>query len=260
VTLQTITNNKEPVEATKILKSLLKEDTGRHLLDSGDHYGRNHEENQGVDLEAQDVSTHDVHEYDGELEIIPSVSTYHFLKHRVEYGNEVHELNKQFLEFANQCDGSWLSVMEKAFGGCSVNTYNHEFHATDQILQFVAFDLEGVAYDTERDPEPNEFVIGDRIMRAKENIHGEFVALQIHGGCDVRGGYTAPVVFRARESAARLLDDGRTYVDCDVCGHVAETYETVKDGDWDQLELEGDHVVHRECGGSRCTLHTPVEF
>jgi len=253
---------------TKILEDMLKENTGRHMLDSGSHYGRHFEENRKVeDMDNTPISTHSIRNYgEDEIELISHVSTYHFLKHRVDYTNESHQLTKQFYEYSHEeaLDGeSWTTCMDALFGNASVNTYNHE-HAVDQVLQFHAFTLEGVGYDTERDPRPEdcEFVVGDRIVRAEPDIHGDFVALQIHNGCDVRGGYTAPVVFECPHGADYMVMSPTTDISCSECGWVASQYDggRSRDGDWSMLRYdeEADLLLHEECGGSECEVSSFV--
>lgn len=68
----------------------------------------------------------------------------------------------------------------------TVNTYNGE-NLVDQILQYVLF----------------------------SNDSGEYVALQIHGGCDVRGGYTKPRVFSfGHRSELDIIDNMRATIHC----------------------------------------------
>jgi hypothetical protein len=64
-----------------------------------------------------------------------------------------------------------------------VNTYNHE-NLLSQVLQYVYFETDDNSY----------------------------VILSIHGGCDVRGGYTRPRVFELNDSdgASILLDSDAT--------------------------------------------------
>lgn len=68
----------------------------------------------------------------------------------------------------------------------TVNTYNGE-NLVDQILQYTLF----------------------------SNDSGEYVALQIHGGCDVRGGYTKPRVFSfGHRSELDIIDNMRATIHC----------------------------------------------
>jgi hypothetical protein len=71
----------------------------------------------------------------------------------------------------------------------TINTYNDEC-SLSQTLQFIYAEVDGE----------------------------EFVLLQVHGGCDVRGGYTAPKVFRGNgNSDHAILDYNRATIGCDKC-------------------------------------------
>jgi hypothetical protein len=177
-------------ETDKILAAMLTENTGRHLLDSGGAYGRNRERNQGVTAEALiaapavTLDTYGV-----------TLNLFHWLRDRLEYDAEL----DRKLEIWNALfytDSPWMEVMETfaaklatgdvngslsdSYLGGTYNSYNHE-NALSQTIQFTLFD----------DPE-----YGDPI-----------VLLQIHGGADVRGGYTQPRAFRVISGeAGDMLD------------------------------------------------------
>jgi hypothetical protein len=147
-----------------VLQAMFTEDTGRHMLDSGGAYGRHWERNQGVQFE----NTPDAWWGYG-----PTVSAYHWLRERVSYAPVMDRL---FRIFAADSDNSWLedaeafaeamndSQYENVWG---YNTYNGEC-LLSQTLQWTAF------------------------------VHNDeyYILLQVHGGCDVRGGYTSPRVFQ----------------------------------------------------------------
>ena len=159
---------------------MLTENTGVHMLDSGDYYGRNWQRNQGRTLEDFQQSKRVVGKFDvygdGKFDVDVSLSTFHFLVDRLEYNPE---LTKQLMEFSDKQDKyeHWPETIEKwvkqvdEFKGLdfySENSYNGESLLT-QVIQF---------WYTEC---------------------GDFgpIILQVHGGCDVRGGYTDPRVFDA---------------------------------------------------------------
>ena len=73
------------------LSEMLQENTGRHFLDSGDHYGRNWERNQCIDFESQPEGNVEFWNRKGKLDIIPTLSVFHFLKDRLEYNPELDE-------------------------------------------------------------------------------------------------------------------------------------------------------------------------
>lgn len=186
----------------KVLQEMLRENTGRSILDSGDYYGRHWEKNQTRDFEDEPESQIEFYECDGETEIIVTHSTYHFLKATVEYDEEIDNLFYQYVDEEDPDEKmGWLGLMERFPGWLAkrkgwqlrhyytINTYNGE-SLLDQVLQFVLISYEDITY--------------------------ELVLLQIHNGCDVRGGYTKPRVFRTWiEDGLSILDHAKAYVYCD---------------------------------------------
>lgn len=178
-------------ETARVLAGMFVENTGRALLDSGDYYGRNWEMNQGKSVEDFLAAPSGVFDkYSG-----PVLSTFHFLHERLEFDAE---LQGEFDAFCEREDSWGLPAIEAWVGEhfdwshLTVNTYNHE-SALDQVIRFVQIDTEG----------------GDA-------CYGNLVILQVHGGCDVRGGYTDPKVFRTcGENEVGLLDDTDVNIWCD---------------------------------------------
>lgn len=176
-----------------VIAGMLTENTGRHMLDSGDHYGRHFERNAGMtaaDFEALPTATWG---YGGEYAI---VNVFHFLTERLEFAPE---LQAEFDAFAAENpDLHWLGLMELFVeeqypdaGTATVNTYNHE-NVLSQDLQYVVVN-----------PEGDDYIYGDDI----------FVLLQTHNGCDARGGYTAPKAFRVCGEVG-LFDDNDVEFSC----------------------------------------------
>ena len=179
------------------LAELLTENTGRHFLDSGFCYGRNWERNQGRDFAAESEGTLEFGNHKGVLEIDLMLSVYHFLKTRLEFNPDLDRRYRAYVEqededlgissaetFAESIDGRGI------YGDGSpmtINTHNGE-DLLSQILQYV--------YWTDED--------------------GAHVLLQIHGGCDMRGGYTDPVAFDVEEETS-IFDNARASIYCDGC-------------------------------------------
>ena len=91
------------------------------------------------------------------------------------------------------------------------------------------------------------------------------MALQVHGGCDVRGGYTAPVVFKAAYGTDYLLMECTTELDCSECGNIGRQYESIQEFDEEAVEYVDEHegtgeseLMHTECGGSLIELNSFV--
>jgi len=181
--------NYTPVE--KQVAKMLTEDTGAAIMDSGGAYGRYWQENRKVvDFRSRPyakVET-DVDEEDPKnSEIIVYLDTFHFLVDRLHITPESEELEKKFEQYDREHpDDDYLQEMEDfankiGENSGTVNTYNGE-DALDQTLQYVYFEKDGKY----------------------------FVLLQIHGGADVRGGYTEPYIFEVEEPEA-LMDNADLY-------------------------------------------------
>ena len=175
----------------KVLKAMFLEDTGAHICDSGGAYGRNHEKNQKRDLAGEPPVKMEASIFTfrvkgkppstPEVELEFRYNTYQWLLGRLEFAEDLDAQLQAFLdsrpndahytgmrEFAEDLDGEAL---------VQVNTYNHE-SLLDQTLQFI----------TLRDQEQT------------------VVFLQVHGGCDVRGGYTRPRAFIATDEESMHCD------------------------------------------------------
>ncbi len=203
---------------TDKLAEMLQENTGRHILDSGDYYGRHWQHNQGVDFETMPEGSIEFWNRNGELEIIPTLSVCHFLKDRLEYNPE---LDERYREYAEDLDIHTAEDFARSIGGkgiygdgsvLTVNTYNGE-DLLSQIIQYAYWtDDEGDAH----------------------------VLLQIHGGCDARGGYTDPVAFDLATETG-IFDNARASIYCDECGKHWDADDGVHwapDGCHDQTYLE----------------------
>lgn len=163
------------------IEGMLKENTGKHLMDSGSAYGRHWERNQDKDFENESVL--DVEVWKDEVDI--SLSVYHYLINVLEVTKESEDLDSQFKDYMENSDKNYLVDMEDFADLVSgleriqtVNTYNYQ-NLLSQTLQYVLLS------SNKRD-----WVYADRL----------YIILQIHGGCDVRGGYTVPQIFKIKDS------------------------------------------------------------
>jgi hypothetical protein len=155
-----------------ILAEMLVENTGTHMLDSGGAYGRSWQRNAGKT----------VHDFLAEPEATcdgwgVTLSVFHYLSKRLKYSPS---MQSRFNDHAEvHADESWLYISEsfaETFAdddSDSWNTYNFDGDCLSQVLQGVSFFYHGDAY----------------------------AIIQIHGGADVRGGYTRPRVFRITSDA-----------------------------------------------------------
>ena len=193
-----LTHKESKMKTEEKLAEMLTTSTGRALCDSGDAYGRNWSRNQkAVKLSgltavehfmAQKESIVEFSDRRGELEIEVTHNVFHWLRNRLHYDEVEDEKFREFGEQPEHEDKSWLEIaheyVEKVAAShgiygdatepASFNTYNGEC-LLSQVLQFYLY-------------------------QSEDNV--EYVLLQIHQGCDVRGGYTRPVIFEMTEDTA----------------------------------------------------------
>lgn len=172
----------------KDLLRLLRTNTGKHLLDSGDYYGRHYERNCIINprLEPEVFN----HYYKGIYEY-STVSIFHYLKRLLSIDDISIKLNKYLDRFDRYiwCQEAVDLIMQRYDNRYNIkdkrceNTYNYPSNLS-QVLQF------------------NVIVINDN----------PYVLLQIHGGCDVRGGYTTVTCFKLNGYLIGNVDLYGTYI------------------------------------------------
>jgi hypothetical protein len=223
----------------EVIYAMLTENTGSDILDSGGAYGRNWQRNSKKTLEDFKKQQH------ARLESKYGIVSKSLYWHLVEHLTVNEPLTAYFDKFAelNPDDGYyelmdlWLDSLgvdpEGDFYGSrwAFNSYNFENWLPNQTIQGTFFKLNDEDY----------------------------LILQVHGGCDVRGGYTKPRVFslgyegrdgfifnaeRADftctnlECNRRLIVDGYSIEVTDEDGNTLETPKYIED------------ITACECGGT----------
>jgi hypothetical protein len=216
-----------------ILRRMLVENTGMALCDSGGRpkfdesgkyagseygYGRNHERNRGRDFDREPEVSLSIDKHGIDF----TYNVYHWLKSRLSFDAA---MDRRFRRFANRPDHArepglvvaeafpdWLRERGERVTGLYgdgqkmvVNTYNGD-DLLGQTIQYVYFEIDGTAY----------------------------VALQIHGGADVRAGYTFPRIFRIDDDGANMFSNADASIYCDGDTHDAPG----------QLTLSGEPIYH----------------
>lgn len=189
--LETETRDYVGVTTEQIIVEMLTENTGRGICDSGDAYGRNWQRNQGKSFADQPVvsctwSTWRDREnpksgcFDyGTPEMNATVSLYHWMTKCLDFDPEMQKQLDEFAATEDMSDESWLGIQEhfaahlhELNGGTepnTINTYNDpDSWDCSQVLQYV------MVYTDDSDYEPSHLIVS------------------VHGGCDIRGGYTTP--------------------------------------------------------------------
>lgn len=189
---------KKPNATQRKLAAMLKENTGTHFLDSGGAYGRAWQRNQARDFMNEESTVlakvadyvEDGRDYEPEV----THNVFHFLAEALDFDAS---MNRRYQAFARSrrkdsyevqiCEDFMDYLREKGheLGGIygegkpfTVNTYNGE-DLVSQTLQYLYFSCDG----------------------------DEYCLLQIHGGADVRGGYTDAVAFRSGLDVSPSITD-----------------------------------------------------
>ena len=153
-------------ENFKVFAEACRENTGRNFMDSGDYYGR-HFEKPAISQEDPEVTI--------DKDCGATISVAHFLHRRYDVDEDLME---QFAE--TEMDEADFMEAQGYVQAARDNTYNGENDFSQDFIWTVWV--------------PVEFH-GDWIHTG--NFDEQVVTIRIHTGCDIRGGYAAPIFCRA---------------------------------------------------------------
>jgi len=194
------------------IAQICRTDTGCHPLDSGGYGGRHHEQ----PVKKRNGSS--VRLFAGDT-FFPSISTEHFLHVMLESEAVSDRLDALFLRFANRpkyrdmtwidCGGEFWGMLKKRACFESLNASGNTCNSDNWFSQQFQYNI---------------FTYKDE----------DIVAIQIHCGCDLRGGYTRPHFFR-------LVDEDH-FTSWDLNFFNPETDEDLY---WDGIEekLDSDEFI-----------------
>ena len=168
------------MNAKELIYKMLTENTGVHMLDSGGAYGRNWERNQVKTIEDFENEPEEVYTYSKRWnELSRTVSVYHYLS-QLQTDKVCDKFNAMPCEDwdaedvygVSKAQWEWLNeFFPELEVTATFNTYNWDSDLS-QILQ-------------------GSWIEGYRVGIGVER----YLLLQIHGGCDARGGYTNAKLF-----------------------------------------------------------------
>lgn len=167
--------------AKELIFKMLTTSTGRAICDSGDAYGRNWEKNANKsidDFEREPSASLEISKYEREgvieWDYYPHLSLYHHLKGCLSLDKLCEEFNALPVD---DWRGDYYGVSDEGM----------------QWLENHCFEPENDAFNSYNwDSCLSQIVQGQHLKRDGEL----YVLLQIHQGCDVRGGYTDAKLFR----------------------------------------------------------------
>lgn len=164
---------------SQIIYLMLIENTGEHFLDSGGAYGRNFQRNANKSIfDFQNEPFEKFNFQYGEIE--RTVSVYHYLNN---FGLSIDQVCMGFNEL-NESAKDW---------DCEANVYGVSRDAWD-YLENCAYDIkiERTFNTYNGDSDLSQILQGTYLKLNDE----DYILLQIHGGCDARGGYTNARLFK----------------------------------------------------------------
>jgi hypothetical protein len=172
--------------------NMLTENTGKHFLDSGGsknrHWQRNQEKTIDDFMNEEEQAYQIGFDKDGKAdEIIRTVSVFHYLAGSGS-NLELDSICKKFNELNKINDE--LADCEPYGVGVSAWDYLGEIVDENDIRTWNTYN-----YDCDL----SQTLQGANISLFVDGQYEDYVLIQIHGGCDVRGGYTNAVLFKCYE-------------------------------------------------------------
>lgn len=213
----------------EVLREMLTENTGRALCDSGDAYGRHWQRNQGRDFEADPPTDLHFDVYgDREPELSLTHSVYHWLAAKLTFNQDLDDLFNWWIKHAQaDKDTPWLATAEEFVGWLGKNECpcqkselpnGRPCDECQRREEFIGGDVGGIYGDGDPvviNTYNGEDLLSQTIQYVYFEVEGQggYVLLQIHGGCDARGGYTKPRAFEVNEELG-IMDNARAYLSC----------------------------------------------
>lgn len=222
-------------EQQQVIYSMIAQNTGRDMLDSGGAYGRHWERNQKKTVEDfinEDVITIEPCIYNGNrLELNERKSLFHHLDANLSYDKDMNELWYRFDEhFPDKYWDGKDGTMNMFFQWAS--KYDSKYH---NHWDFKGEQYSGYTYN-EENILSQDFVY---------HIMGGWVFIQSHNGCDARGGFSRPVLFQTTDDG-RLNDVSNFTISC-TNGHFWDFNGGYEETEQDMCIFESHNLPKVEC-------------
>lgn len=209
-------------QAQKEVYAMLIENTGKHMLDSGSAYGRNWQRNKSKTIEDFNNEPEQQITYDSRYQGFErTVSVFHYLSELdIDYiCEEFNELNRDATNWDSNFYGVSLEASEYLDSLKNQDIEIDELPYGDRWSNFNSYN---------GDSDLSQILQGSWIKIDDEM----YLILQIHGGCDVRGGYTNARLFKIDNFDESIHQYLRNYIDSDELLYEVE-YSDVYDENGD---------------------------
>ena len=159
--------------------SMLIENTGTHMLDSGGANGRGWQRNQKKTIEDFENEQDEVYQLDAKYkEIYRTVSVFHYLTNNLEVDNICEHFNNLQNAFDN-----W---------DADADVYGVSFQAFEYLQNNFDIEVQRTWNTYNGESDLSQILQGANITINDE----EYILIQIHNGADARGGYTDAKLFK----------------------------------------------------------------
>jgi hypothetical protein len=237
----------ERVATADVVAGMLTENTGGSLLDSGGFYGRNWERNQGLTVADFQGAPRAV--LDGDT---VTVSVFHHMVENLDYNQA---WDAQLSAFIDSSDYGYYEGVRAWLDSIGVE---NDYFSERVVQSWNTYEVDGDLLSQTLQGWTVTFP--DGITRT---------IVQVHGGCDVRGGYTRPRVFDVFDEYWWLCNswtvqcdgvaelDGQLDISGEVASPMVHTFSVGSDAElnlWEHVEsLRGsgvklDYVPCPDCG------------
>lgn len=216
-----------------VVQNMLTENTGIAMMDSGGESGRAWQRNQGINFANEEESSIFVSVYNNKLEVEFTRSLYHHLVNTLEYNEDMQSRYDSFVEDS-----------EESHYADIYNFVEHLAELGDVILR-----NDDVNVWNSYNGECNLSQTMQGWSGELESLGETIVILQIHGGADVRGGYTAPKIFTIIDESFYMFADGHISCYCGESWWSDDSYNWYADGDsldlkdYEVKEVEANYIA-----------------
>jgi hypothetical protein len=166
----------KPTKVQKLIYSMLTENTGSHLLDSGGAYGRNHERNAKKTIQDFINEPEESYEFNRGY-VYRTLSVFHYLS-----GLELDDICVKFNQ-KNSKEDNWDADADVY--GVGEKTWQWLTNNNDVKVEQTFNTYNG-------DSDLSQILQGSYLTINEDTYY----LLQVHGGCDARGGYTDAKLFK----------------------------------------------------------------
>lgn len=185
----------------ELVYSMLTENTGTHFLDSGGTSGRMWQRNENKCLQDFENEAAESYQYAADSnEIFRTVSVYHFLTNDLQIDNICFRFNE-----LNTAPKDW-----DADTGINISIYGVSSNAWGYLTceHYVEVQRSWNTYNGDSDL--SQILQGANLIINDEH----YILIQIHGGADVRGGYTDAKLFKCGDYLDGMIHEYlREYLD-----------------------------------------------